>query len=276
MSATILDGRATRATLIPGLLEKIAALTQTPTLVIIQLGDRPDSRAFIKAKKSFAKEIGVKEKHIKMPEATSEEEVLQVVQAYNTDPTVQGIIVQLPLPTHVDADKVIEAIDPKKDVDGLTSFNMKALADGQGTVMLATARGIRELLDHHSISLAGKVVTIIGRSKLVGQPIAAMCRAAKAEVIVCDRTTADLVKETQKADIVIVAAGHPGLVTVEHVKPGQVIVDVGITRSADSGLVGDVDFDAVKDVVGAITPVPGGVGPMTVFALFENLVDLSV
>jgi methylenetetrahydrofolate dehydrogenase (NADP+)/methenyltetrahydrofolate cyclohydrolase len=273
MSATILDGRATRTALMPGLIEKVRALPHPPLLVIVQVGDRPDSSAYIQGKKSFAEKIGVGVKHVQLKDVVKEDEVLALVNELNADTSVDGIIVQLPLPSQIDSDAVIASIDPSKDVDGLAPENIHDISENEVSVMPATARGIQELLGFHQIGLAGKTVTVIGRSKIVGQPIAAMCRTEGAEVIVCDRSTVDLVSETQKADIIIVAAGHPKLITRAHVKAGQVVVDVGITRT-ENGLVGDVDFDAVKEIVAAITPVPGGVGPMTVFSLFENLIDL--
>jgi methylenetetrahydrofolate dehydrogenase (NADP+) / methenyltetrahydrofolate cyclohydrolase len=274
MSATILDGRATRDALIPGLQQKIADLGFVPTLAIIQVGERADSTAFINAKKSFAAKIGVLEKHVQIPETATQEEVISAVRLLNDDVNIHGIIVQLPLPTNIDGDTVIESIDPLKDTDCLTSANLKIAAAGLSDVQPATARGIKELLVHHSILLEGKRVAVVGRSKLVGTPIAEMCRKAGAEVVTAHRGTEDVKSLTQSADIIIVATGQPLLIGKGHVKRGQVIIDVGITRTADSGLVGDVDFNAVKEIVSAISPVPGGVGPMTVFALFENLVDL--
>jgi methylenetetrahydrofolate dehydrogenase (NADP+) / methenyltetrahydrofolate cyclohydrolase len=276
MPAQILDGRIVRMDRITSLQKKIAALAHPPRLIIIQVGDRADSTAFINAKKALAKELGIVEIHLQLPAFISEKEVIDQVHAFNQDPKVTGIIVQLPLPAQMNADNVIATIDPKKDVDGLTPLNLQELKADEHTVIPATARGIKELLEYYRIPLQGKHVTIIGKSKIVGSPIATMCRAEGALVTACDRSTSDLVTETKKADIIIVAAGQPKLITAEHVSPGQVIIDVGITRSAKAGLVGDVDFESVKDIVGAITPVPGGVGQMTALALFENLVDLSL
>jgi methylenetetrahydrofolate dehydrogenase (NADP+)/methenyltetrahydrofolate cyclohydrolase len=275
MPATLIDGRAAREALLPDLQKKISALKQVPTLAIVQVGERADSTAFIKAKQSFAKKIGVNEKHIHLSEKTSEAEVIEVVKSLNADSSVQGIIVQLPLPSGIDSDKVIESVDPAKDADCLTQVNMEAFKAGKSTIMPATARGIKELLGHNNISLTGKKVTVVGRSRLVGTPIALMCERAGAQVGIAHRATPDVPLLTANSDIVIVATGQPLLISLKHVKPGQVIIDVGITRTPDHGLVGDVDFDAVKEIVSAITPVPGGVGPMTVFALFENLVDLA-
>ena len=271
----LLDGRKTRDALVVQLVERIKALGRVPTLAIIQVGSRPDSTAFIRAKKAFAKRIGINEKHIQIPEAATQGEVIDLIKQCNKDQEVTGIVVQLPLPSHMDRDLVIDAIDVRKDVDGLTKENVKLWLEGSRKAILpATARGVRELLKFYDISLAGKKVAVIGRSMLVGKPIASMCLNENATVDVCHRGTLDIRSITKNADIIISAAGKPGLVTKDNVKPGQVVVDVGITRTSENKLVGDVDFDAVKDIVLALSPVPGGVGPMTVLALFENLLDL--
>ncbi len=275
MSATLIDGRIVRDIRIANLKERLATLSYIPTLAIIQVGDRPDSTAFIRAKKAFALKIGFKENHIKVDEGISEKELIDIVKSCNIDPAIHGIIVQLPLPLHIERDAIIDAIDPRKDADGLTAINTKRWLEGrEDAVMPATARGIRELFRYYNIDLFGKPVTVVGRSMLVGKPIAAMCLNENATVTVCHSKTPHLVEETTKADILIVATGRPGLIQAKHVKRGAVVIDVGITRTAENILTGDVDFDSVKDVAGAISPVPGGVGPMTVCALFENLIDL--
>jgi len=286
MSAQIIDGRKTREALLPQLVTKVKSLTYTPMIAIIQVGHRADSTSFIKAKKAFGAKIGVTVKQINLPETVSQADLTAIVDECNGDPLINGIIVQLPLPLGIDRDAIIETIDPEKDVDALTSANVKRFVEGiPGALLPATARGIRELLDYYKIALSGKEVVVIGRSNLVGKPIATMCINENATVTVCHSKTSNLSEETKKADIVIVAAGKAGLIGKEHVKAGQVIIDVGINTIAGEKLddeiegkklVGDVDFDAVKNVVSAITPVPGGVGPMTVLALFENLVDLCV
>ena len=243
------------------------------TLAIIQVGDRADSDSYIKAKKTFAKKIGVNEKHIQLSESISQEKVIDAVRECNVDHDIQGIIVQLPLPAHIDRDLVINTINPRKDVDALTAVNIGKWSEDKG-IMPATARGVRELLDFYKISLRNKKVTVIGRSELVGEPIAVMCQNNGAIVTVCHSKTPDLVSETKKADIIICAVGKLELIQAKHVKEGQIIIDVGINRTEDGTLTGDVDFESVKDIVKAITPVPGGVGQMTVLALFENLADI--
>lgn len=284
MSATLISGRTTRDALVPGLIKRIKALSSAPTLAIIQVGDRPDSASYIRSKKLFADKIGVAIKHIQLPETISEQELIKAITLCNTDSSTQGIIVQLPLPVSINRDAAINAIDPSKDADALTTPRVLEWSKENTSALLpATARGVHELLEHNNISLRNKTVAVVGRSALVGTPIAAMCRNEGANVIVCHSGTANLVEETLKADIVIVAVGKPHLIGKEHVKPGHVIIDVGINtvkgekledEVEGTKLVGDVDFDAVKDIVAAITPVPGGVGPMTVLALFENLLDL--
>ncbi len=277
MSAIILDGRKTREAIIPILTEKVRKLSRVPTLAIIQVGDRPDSTSFIKAKKAFAVQIGVNEKHIHLSETILQVDLIKKIKECNGDDSIQGIILQLPLPEHLDKKVCIESIDPCKDADGITSYSLEQWNKNatNSIVIPATARGIRELLAHYNIALKDKKVTVVGRSELVGTPIAIMCEKEGAIVTVCDSKTKDLVSSTKDADIIIVAVGKPKLISSEHVKMGAVVIDVGITKDLEGVIVGDVDFDTVKDVASAISPVPGGVGPMTVCALFENLVDLS-
>ncbi len=270
----IIDGRTTRDALIPALKEKIAALSARPKLAIVQVGDRDDSNAYIRAKKQFAEKIGVEVVLQKFPETIQQQELVAHIHGLNESKDIQGIILQLPVPDSIERVAAIESIDPTKDVDAITSMHVKNWSEGKG-IMPATARGIKELLNHNKIQLKDKNVVVVGRSELVGTPIAVMCRNEGAHVTVCHSKTPDLAAETQKADILIVAVGKPRLITLEYVNAGQVVIDVGISRLSEEGSVGDVDFDAVKDAVMAITPVPGGVGPMTVLALFENLADIS-
>ncbi len=270
----LLDGKKTREAYTAKLIERIKELSFTPQLVIFQVGNRADSIVFINAKKAFAKKIGVKEAHIIFPETISESDLIKEVKKYNADTEVQGIIVQLPLPLHIDSDKVIDSMDRRKDIDGLTSYNVKHWMNGrEDAVIPATTRGIKELFDFYNIDLFGKKVTMVGRSSLVGKPTAVMCLNQNATVTICHSKTANLAEETKKADILIVAIGKPHFIGKEYVHKDQIIVDIGITRLEDGTLSGDVDFEKVKDIVGMITPVPGGVGQMTVLALFENLID---
>jgi methylenetetrahydrofolate dehydrogenase (NADP+) / methenyltetrahydrofolate cyclohydrolase len=239
------------------------------------VGNRPDSTAFIRAKKAFAKRVGVNEKHIQVPENISQNELIDIIKKCNIDLSIHGIIIQLPLPIHIGRDTVIDAIDPKKDADGLTATNVKLWLEGrEDCIMPATARGIKHLLNYYKIDLFGKHVTVVGRSMLVGKPIVAMCLNENATVTVGHSKTKHLAEETKNADVLVVAVGKPGLIDEKYVKKGQVVIDVGISRTQDNKLIGDVDFNSVSKKVSAITPVPGGVGPMTVFSLFENLIGL--
>jgi methylenetetrahydrofolate dehydrogenase (NADP+)/methenyltetrahydrofolate cyclohydrolase len=280
----ILDGRAVRDASIPALTARIKELIRPPVLAIIQVGDRPDSTAFIKAKSAFATKIGAVAKHVHLSEKISQEELIIEIRKCNADPAIQGIIVQLPLPIELDQDAVIDAIDPRKDADALTSYNVRRWLEGREDALLpATTRGVKELLEYYKIDLFGKHVTVVGRSMLVGKPLAAFALNENASVTVCHSRTSDLAAETRQADVLIVAAGKPKLIGAGHVREGAVVIDVGINTAKrekledelpGKKLVGDVDFEAVKGLASAITPVPGGVGPMTVLALFENLVDL--
>ncbi|MDE2038249.1 MAG: bifunctional 5,10-methylenetetrahydrofolate dehydrogenase/5,10-methenyltetrahydrofolate cyclohydrolase [Patescibacteria group bacterium] len=268
----ILDGRIARASLMKGLAARFAALAARgapASLAIVQVGARPDSTAYVNAKKRFGTEAGAAVKHILLPEGVGEAELVAEIRALDADPAVGGVIVQLPLPDGLKSRQaaILAAVSPAKDVDAITGAN---------ELRPATARGVGELLDFYGIGLAGKKACVIGRSALVGAPTAELCRERGASVTVCHSKTADLAKETAAADVIIVAAGKPGLVGAAHVRPGQTVVDIGISREGDA-LVGDVDAAAAAPILGpdgALSPVPGGVGPMTVLALFENLADL--
>lgn len=274
------------------LMKKVSALSFVPTLAIIQVGNRADSTAFISAKKSFGDKVGVKTIHIHLDENISENDLLAEIGKLNTDDSINGIIVQLPIPEHLNRNNILNNIAPQKDVDALSARSVENWSRSKivntseaesNVVFPATARGVKELLDFYQISLKDKKVTVIGRSDLVGKPVAKICEQNGAIVTVCHSKTEDIASKTKNADIVIVAVGKAKYFGREYFQQGQIVIDIGInTLSGDkmeeevSGkkLVGDVDFDEVKDVVEAITPVPGGVGPMTVLALFENVVDL--
>ena len=276
MPTLMLDGRAVRTALIPALADRVKGLIVPPVLAIFQVGDRADSTAFIKAKMAFGAKIGVPVKHVHLPEGIGQQELIAQIKQLNADASIHGIIVQLPLPIALDQDAVIESIDPRKDVDSLTSYNIKRWMEGREDALWpATTRGVKELLAHYMIDLSGKRVAVVGRSLLVGTPLAAFCTNEGAKVIVCHSKTPDVAAETKRADVLIVAVGKPRLIGADHVKEGAVVIDVGINREGEK-LIGDVDFDAVQPIAGAITPVPGGVGAMTVLALFENLVDLCL
>jgi methylenetetrahydrofolate dehydrogenase (NADP+) / methenyltetrahydrofolate cyclohydrolase len=284
MSVQILEGISLRDATIQRLSAKIKTLSVQPTLAVIQIGDRADSSAYIKAKKSFGEKIGARVIHENLPEKATSEEVIAQIKKHNADHLVHGVIVQLPLPVHLDQHTILEAIDPEKDVDGLTSVHTQELwEDGSSIVLPATTRGILALLDCYQIPIEGKKVVIVGRSVLVGKPTALAFLNRNATVTICHRGTKNLEEETRRADILIVAIGRAHFITADFVREGQVVIDVGINTVSDGKLleevgkrklVGDVDFENVSKIVSAISPVPGGVGTMTVASLFENLLDL--
>jgi methylenetetrahydrofolate dehydrogenase (NADP+)/methenyltetrahydrofolate cyclohydrolase len=280
--ASQLDGKAVREATRSRLSALVKQHGKPIILAIIQVGDRADSTAYIKQKKLFGESIGVTVRHEQFSETVSEQEVVSVIEKLNKSEEIQGIIVQLPLPETLDAHTIIETILPSKDVDGLTGANLKLLFENRPGLIPATARGVLSLLDFYNIEISGKHVVIIGRSLLVGKPLALSLLSRNATVTVCHRRSGDLIPYTKAADIVVVATGVPGLLTKDHVKEGQVIVDVGINVITSvteklveeipaRKLVGDVDFEAVEKEVAWISPVPGGVGPTTVAALFENV-----
>jgi methylenetetrahydrofolate dehydrogenase (NADP+)/methenyltetrahydrofolate cyclohydrolase len=271
--AVILKGTEVRDALKKSLQEKIAKLGKPPTLVIIQVGDRPDSNAYITQKKRLGEELGIIVHHRVFDTDVAEEVLLSEIQKYNKDETVRGIIVQIPLPPHLNKDRLLEAILPAKDVDGLTARNTHALFTEQTGHIPATARGIITLLKFYNIHIAGKKVVIVGRSHLVGKPTALAFLKENATVTVAHKQTKNLASITRDADILIVAIGNPEFITKDFVSPGQVVIDVGINKNKEGKLVGDIKRSDVEPIVKALTPVPGGIGPMTVISLFQNLLD---
>lgn len=269
----ILDGKKLSGHLALGLTKKIKKLTVKPKLVIIQIGDLKQSNTYIKNKKVFAEKIGAIVEHKKYPKNVKESSVISNILKYNRDTRTHGIIVQLPTPKHFNIEKVLESIDPKKDVDGLTSTNIKYLFINKKTFIPATTRGILALLESYKINLKETRVVIVGRSSLVGKPTALALLNRDATVTVCHSNTINLEKETGRAHILIIAVGHPKFIGRKYVSKNQVVIDVGINITKNKKIVGDVDFDVVKKIVRAITPVPGGVGPMTVVSLFQNLLE---
>ncbi len=280
-TAMILDGKILKTAIAERLKATITTFETKPTLVIIQVGEKVESTTYINQKKLFGETIGAQVLHTQFPETVDQDTVVAEIERLNREQAVHGIIVQLPLPKHLNAEHIIDTILPHKDVDGLTALNTKKLMYGEKGIVPATTRGILTLLKHYNIALGGKKVVIIGRSNLVGKPTALALLKENATVTMCHRYTQNISEETKRADILIVAAGTPKLITENHVRPGQVVIDVGITAveiRTETGelkkkLLGDVDFEAVSPIVEAITPVPGGVGAMTVASLFENLVE---
>lgn len=269
----LLDGAKLSLKRAEQLKDKIAGLDKQPCLTIIQIGNNEASNIYINRKVSFAEEIGAIAEVINFEEDITTAKCVETILDLNTDDEVNGIIVQLPIPKHLDKELILNTIDPKKDVDGLTARNMWKLMDGDKSgIIPATARGIQILLDEYEIGLKGKHAVIVGDSILVGKSTMLYFLENGATVTVCNEHTIDLPKFTREADILVSAVGKEGLIGLEHVTSKQVVIDVGIVRR-DEKIYGDVQFDAVKDHVKMITPVPGGVGPLTVLSLFENLVD---
>ena len=273
MTAQIIDGKALAKSLRVQFRERVAQLkTQgvTPGLAVILVGENPASKVYVGNKVKACEECGVQSFHHAVPADTPEKDVLALIARLNADPTVHGILVQLPLPPHIDVRRVLEAIAVDKDVDGFHLYNVGGLVVGNTIFPPCTPYGVQLLLETTGIDVAGKNAVIVGASNIVGKPMALMLLQKEATVTVCHAKTRDLAQHTILADILIVAAGKPGLIVPQMVKQGAIVIDVGINRLADNRIVGDVDFEGVKEKASWITPVPGGVGPMTVTMLIEN------
>ncbi len=267
----ILDGKKVRDIISLKIKEELNKVNARPKLVIIQVGDEERSTIYVRQKKIFGEKLGFEVEYINLDKNIKEEELISKIEILNFEETINGIIVQLPLPKDFDTYKIVDSISPEKDVDGLNSTNITKLVRNESLSFIpATTKGILSLLDFYNIDVAGKKVAVVGRSLLVGRPTVFSMLNRNATVTVCHSKTSNLKEEVKNADIVIIAVGKPNLVTEDFVKEGQIIIDVGITKVGDK-LIGDVDFDLVSKKVEAITPVPGGVGPMTVVSLFENL-----
>jgi methylenetetrahydrofolate dehydrogenase (NADP+) / methenyltetrahydrofolate cyclohydrolase len=273
MAAQILDGKSLAAAVRLGIKESVSRLAQRgirPGLAVILAGDDPASRVYVRHKTLACEETGVHSQVFAFKASVSQAELLQKVAALNADPAIHGILVQLPLPRHVEAARVLALVSPAKDVDGFHAMNLGALVAGAPGFVPCTPAGVMRLLEHARVPVAGRHAVVIGRSNIVGKPLALLLLQKDATVTICHSKTRGLEKVTLDADILIAAVGRAKLVTREMVKPGACVIDVGVNRGADGKLAGDVDFDAVKNAAGAITPVPGGVGPMTIAMLLEN------
>jgi methylenetetrahydrofolate dehydrogenase (NADP+) / methenyltetrahydrofolate cyclohydrolase len=273
----LLDGKKTAKIKEGELVKRVKAFKKAPELAIILVGEREDSKAYVKQKIKTAGRIGIKTHLFSFEEKIKQEGLIEVIKELNLNKEINGIIVQMPLPSHLNTRAVLDTISPTKDVDGLTTLNQGKILTGDSTAFIpATARGIISLLTLSNISLLGKRVTVLGRSLLVGRPVALLAERFGATVIQCHSKTKKLDELTKLADILIVAIGKPKFINSKFVKKGQVVVDVGITVQIKKGqkvLAGDVDFEKVSKIVKAISPVPGGVGPMTVISLLENVCD---
>ena len=243
-----------------------------PGLAVILVGSDPASSVYVRNKHRACAEVGINSIEIKLPEETTEEELLARIEELNTDPTVNGILVQLPLPKHINEEKVINSISVTKDVDAFHPTNVGRIMIGNYNFLPCTPAGIMTLLDYYKVDIEGKKCVIVGRSNIVGKPMALLLLEKNGTVTVCHSRTRNLADVTKEADILVVAIGRAKFVTAEMVKPGAVVIDVGINRLEDGSLAGDVDFDAVSPLASMITPVPGGVGPMTITTLLDNTV----
>lgn len=288
MTAKIISGTETAKAIREELKAEVAELTEkhniVPGLVTILVGEDPASQSYVSAKNKTAHALGIHSEQVTLPADTSEEELLAIVDKYNKDDKINGILVQLPLPKHIDEAKVLFAIDPAKDVDGFHPVNVGKMVLGEQCFLPCTPHGILELLKRNGTETSGAEVVILGRSNIVGKPIANLMlqkrESGNATITLCHTRTRDMAAHTRRADIIIAAVGVPKMVTADMVKEGVVIIDVGVNRigkskSGKAILAGDVDFEAVKEKAAAITPVPGGVGPMTITMLMKNTVQAA-
>lgn len=284
MSAKVLDGKELAETVRAGLKGRVEALAKkgvVPGLAVLLVGEDPASVSYVTAKEKACAELGMKSFERRLPATASEDEIVGVVKAFNADPAVHGILVQLPLPKGVSEARIIEAISPEKDVDGFTPINVGRMVLGDRCFLPCTPHGVIKLIEVAGVKAAGSHAVVVGRSNIVGKPLANLLtrKSINATVTVCHTGTKDLGAETRRADILIACAGVPELIKADMVKPGACVIDVGVNRVDDKTkakgwrLVGDVEYGTVKEVAGSITPVPGGVGPMTITMLMYNTVE---
>lgn len=277
--AKIIDGKKISTQIKDELKEKVKELKEAGTevcLAVIQVGNNPASTVYVGNKKKACEYVGIKSLAYELPEETTENELLELIESLNDREDVNGILVQLPLPSHIDEDKVIKTITPSKDVDGFHPQSVGALSIGQPGFVSCTPAGIIQLLKRSDIEIDGKECVIIGRSNIVGKPMAMLLLRENGTVTVCHSHTPDLKSVAKRADILVVAIGKSKFVNADYVKEGATVIDVGMDRDENGKLCGDVDFESVKDIAGAITPVPGGVGPMTIAMLMNNCVESAI
>jgi methylenetetrahydrofolate dehydrogenase (NADP+) / methenyltetrahydrofolate cyclohydrolase len=273
VAARLIDGKAVAAAVRGRVAAEVPVFREetgrAPALATVIVGEDPASQIYVASKHKACAEVGMESVHHELPTETSEDELLELVGQLDRDDGVDGILVQLPLPPQIDPDAVVAAIDPGKDVDGLTPTSAGLLAHGVPGLVPCTPAGVMELLRHEGVELEGAEAVVVGRSKLVGVPVARLLLSANATVTVCHSRTRDLAAVCRRADVLVAAVGAPRLLGADAVKPGAVVIDVGVNRTED-GLCGDVDFEPAAEVAAAITPVPGGVGPMTIAMLLAN------
>ena len=278
MTARIIDGVALSAKTRQALAPRVQALKEqgmTPGLAVILVGEDPASAVYVRNKVAACEKIGMHSWLDQQPADLTEKALLERVQQLNVDPAVHGILVQLPLPKHIDAHRVIETIAAHKDVDGFHISNAGLLMTGQPLFIPCTPYGVMKMLESEGVNIRGAVACVVGASNIVGKPMAMLLLAQGATVTVCNSKTRDLAAHTRMADILVVATGRPAMIKADMVKPGAVVIDVGINRMPDGKLCGDVDFEEVKKIASSITPVPGGVGPMTIAMLLVNTVEAA-
>ena len=273
--ATILNGKQVAAEIRAELKVRAEALRKdgvVPCLAVLLAGDDPASKIYVRNKKRACEEIGIESRELLFPESVTEEELIAQIRALNEDAAVDAMLVQLPLPKHIDEARVLAEIAPEKDADGFHVVNAGRLFTGQTSVLPCTPAGCMELLRRANVEFSGKHAVVVGRSNIVGKPMAMLLLNEHCTVTVCHSRTKDLARFTRDADILVAAVGRPGMITGEMIKPGAAVIDVGINRLDNGKLMGDVDFESAEPVAGAITPVPGGVGPMTIAMLMQNAI----
>ena len=278
MSAQLLDGKVMSDELRVRIAGRVAALKAkgvTPGLAVILVGEDPASQIYVRNKEKGCEQVGMHSVAIRLPAETTQDELEGHIRALNADASIHGILVQLPLPKHLDEAAALAVIVPEKDVDGFHVQNAGKLMSGLPGVVACTPKGAMEMIRRTGVDLNGKEAVVVGRSNIVGKPMAMLLLQANCTVTVCHSRTADLAAHTRSADVLVAAVGKAKFITADMVKPGAIVIDVGINRLADGKVVGDVDFDAVKEVAGFITPVPGGVGRMTITMLLENTVEAA-
>ncbi len=276
MAAKIIDGRLVAKSIREGLKEEVENLKKDgiePGIAVVLVGENPASMVYVKNKGEACRSTGIYSEEHRLPEDTSESELLDLIERLNRDSRIHGILVQLPLPSHINKDKILKAISPDKDVDGFHEINMGRLFTGQEGLVPCTPFGIIKLLEHYNIPVDGKFAVIVGRSNIVGKPVAMMLLQRNATIAMCHTRTANMKEICRMGDIIIAAAGRPGMITGEMIKEGAVVIDVGINRLESGKLAGDVDFESASKKASWITPVPGGVGPMTIAMLLYNTVE---
>jgi len=278
MTARIIDGKALSDDIKSQVAQRVQQLKSrgiVPGLAVVLVGEDPASQVYVRNKAAACEKAGLHSQVVRLAADTTEQQLLDVVHKLNDDPAVHGILVQLPLPRHMDAGRVIEAISAAKDVDGFHVSNAGLLMTGRPLFRPCTPYGVLKMLESEGVDLWGAEAVVVGASNIVGKPMAMLMLAQGATVTLCNSKTRDLAAHTRRADVLVVATGKPGMITGDMIKPGAVVIDVGINRGADGKLTGDVEFESARQVAGAITPVPGGVGPMTIAMLLVNTLEAA-